>query len=117
MINRVKDRVVGSTTDLFSHGPQPLEHTLNYAGDPGILGPGSVSWRVVGDASAFVAGIRALLVQTAHPEVVAGVENHSRYRSDPLGRLTRTSAYVTATTYGAGPEVAASVALVGFSCC
>jgi uncharacterized protein (DUF2236 family) len=112
VINRVKDRVVGSTTDLFSHGPQPLEHTLNYAGDPGILGPGSVSWRVVGDASAFVAGIRALLVQTAHPEVVAGVENHSRYRSDPLGRLTRTSAYVTATTYGAGPEVAASVALV-----
>lgn len=112
MISRLKDRVVGSTTDLFSHGPQPLEHTLDYAGDPGILGPGSVSWRVVGDASAFVAGIRALLVQTAHPEVVAGVENHSRYRSDPLGRLTRTSAYVTATTYGAGPEVAASVALV-----
>ncbi len=80
--------MVGSTTALFSHGPQPLEHTLDYDGDPGLLGPDSVSWRVIGDAAAFVGGIRALLVQTAHPEVVAGVEQHSRYRADPLERLS-----------------------------
>lgn len=67
-------------------------------GDAGLLGPNSVSWRVIGDAAAFVGGIRALLVQTAHPEVVAGVEQHSRYRDDPLGRLNRTSVYVTETT-------------------
>jgi uncharacterized protein (DUF2236 family) len=59
-----------------------------------------------------VGGIRAVLVQTTHPEVVAGVEQHSRYRSDPLGRLSRTSAYVTETTYGAHPEVDAAVAAV-----
>ncbi|MDG2027661.1 MAG: oxygenase MpaB family protein [Acidimicrobiales bacterium] len=110
MISRLKDRVVGSTTSLFSHGPQPLEHTLSYAGDPGLLGPGSVSWQVIGDAAAFVGGIRALIVQTAHPEVVAGVEQHSRYKSDPLGRLSRTAVYVTETTYGAIPEVEAAVA-------
>jgi uncharacterized protein (DUF2236 family) len=112
MINRIRDRVVGSTTELFSHGPQPLEHTLDHMGDPGLLGPDSVSWSVIGDATAFVGGIRALLVQTAHPEVVAGVEQHSRYRTDPLGRLTRTSAYVTETTYGAMAEVEAAVATV-----
>lgn len=112
MITAIKDRVVGSTVELFSHGPQPLEHTLDHMGDPGLLGPDSVSWPVIGDAAAFVGGIRALLVQTAHPEVVAGVEDHSRYRSDPLGRLTRTSAYVTETTYGAMPEVDAAVAAV-----
>jgi len=60
---------------------------------------------VLGDVAAFVGGIRGLLTQAAHPEVVAGVGDHSRYRSDPLGRLSRTSAYVTATTYGAMPEV------------
>ncbi len=108
----IKDRVVASTTSLFSHGPQPLANTLDYRGDPGLLGPESVSWEVIGDATAFVGGIRALLVQTAHPEVVAGVEDHSRYRTDPLGRLTRTSFYVTATTYGALPEVERAVAMV-----
>jgi len=41
--------------------------------------------------------------------VVAGVADHSGYRSDPLGRLSRTSAYVTATSYGAMPEVEAAV--------
>lgn len=111
-IDDVRDRVVGATTSLFSHGPVPLEHTLDHAPDPGLLGPDSVSWRVIGDAAAFVGGIRALLVQTAHPEVVAGVEQHSRYRDDPLGRLSRTSVYVTETTYGAMPEVEAAVAAV-----
>jgi uncharacterized protein (DUF2236 family) len=77
-----------------------------------LLGPDSVSWTVIGDVAAFVGGIRGLLVQAAHPEVVAGVGDHSRYREDPLGRLSRTSAYVTATTYGAMPEVDAAVAQV-----
>lgn len=111
-VRELKDRVVGATTALFSHGPQPLADTMSYAPDPGLLGPDSVSWRVIGDATAFVGGIRALLVQTAHPEVVAGVEQHSRYRDDPLGRLSRTSVYVTETTYGAMPEVEAAVATV-----
>lgn len=112
MIDALKNRVVAATSGLFAHGPQPLEHTLDHRGDPGLLGPDSVSWAVLGDVSAFVGGIRALLVQTAHPEVVAGVEEHSRYRADPLGRLSRTSAYVTETTYGALPEIEAAVAAV-----
>ncbi|MEM7141738.1 MAG: oxygenase MpaB family protein [Actinomycetota bacterium] len=112
VINLLRDRVVESTTSLFSHGPRPLENTLEHAPDPGLLGPDSVSWEVLGDTTAFVGGIRALLIQTAHPEVVAGVEDHSAYRVDPLGRLTRTSLYVTETTYGAMPEVEAAVAMV-----
>ncbi len=112
VLGGLKNRVVEATTGLFSHGPQPLEHTLDHAPDPGLLGPESISWRVIGDASAFVGGIRALIVQTAHPEVVAGVEQHSRYREDPLGRLTRTSFYVTETTYGAMAEVERAVAMV-----
>ncbi|NNF64549.1 MAG: DUF2236 domain-containing protein [Acidimicrobiia bacterium] len=111
-INSYRDRVVASTTDLFAHAPYPLANTLDYEGDPGLCGPDSVSWPVIGDAAAFIGGIRALLIQAAHPEVVAGVSDHSRYREDPLGRLSRTSAYVTATSFGAMPEVEAAVALV-----
>ncbi len=112
LVNRYRDRVVGSTTDLFAHAPYPLANTLSYEGDPGLCGPHSVTWSVIGDAAAFVGGVRALLIQAAHPEVVAGVSDHSTYRWDPLGRLSRTSAYVTATSFGAMPEVESAVALV-----
>jgi uncharacterized protein (DUF2236 family) len=104
--------MVGATTGLFAHAPYPLEHSLDYRGDPGLFGPGSVTWQVIGDVATFVGGIRALLMQSAHQEVAAGVADHSRYQEDPLGRLSRTSAYVTATAFGAMPEVHEAVRTV-----
>ena len=98
-------RIAERASSLFSHAEYPLAHSLDYQGDPGLFGPGSITWQVIGDVSTFIGGIRALLIQAAHPEVVAGVVDHSTYEADPLGRLSKTSAYVTATTYGAMPEV------------
>jgi uncharacterized protein (DUF2236 family) len=111
-VERFRRTVVTRTVSLFAHADDPMEHTMDYAGDPGLFGPGSISWEVMGDTSGFIGGIRALLIQAAHPEVVAGVADHSRYREDPLGRLSRTSAYVTATSYGAMPEVEQAVRIV-----
>ncbi len=111
-VDGVRSRITSSTTELFSQAPDPLADTESFPGDPGLLGPDSVSWPVIGDVAAFVAGIRALLVQAAHPEVVAGVMDHSSFRDDTLGRLSRTSAWVTATTFGAEPEVEAVVSAV-----
>lgn len=111
-IDALRNRIVGTTTGLFAHAPYPLEHTLAYDGDAGLFGPDSATWPIIGDAAAFIGGVRALVVQAAHPEVVAGVHDHSRYREDPLGRLSRTSAYVTATAFGAMPEVEQAVATV-----
>ena len=107
-----RQRVTGAAVGLFSHAPDPLASTLDHPGDPGLFGPGSMTWRVMCDCSTFVGGVRALLVQAAHPEVAAGVSDHSSYRSDPLGRLSRTAAYVTATAYGSLPEVDDAVAIV-----
>jgi uncharacterized protein (DUF2236 family) len=112
VIDEIRSRIVGTTTGLFAHAPYPLEDSLAYEGDPGLFGPGSVTWQVMGDVAAFVGGIRALLVQAAHQEVAAGVADHSRYRDDPLGRLSRTSSYVTATAFGAMPEVEHAVQIV-----
>lgn len=111
-IDRIRRRVVASTTGLFAHANDPLANTLDYGGDPGLFGPDSVTWRVMGDPATFIGGIRALMIQAAHPEVAAGVHEHSSYRHDPLGRLSRTSNYVTATSYGAMPEVEAAVRTV-----
>lgn len=85
---------------------------MSFPGDQGLFGPASATWKVVGDVSAFLGGVRALLLQAAHPEVVAGVHDHSRYQQDPLGRLSRTSSYVTATAYGARPEVEQAIKMV-----
>ncbi len=111
-VQLANSRVMDATSGLFAHGPYPLADTLSHRGDPGLFGPGSVTWTVVGDTSVFIGGIRALLLQAAHPEVAAGVAEHSRYREDPLGRLSRTAAYVTATSFGAMPEVEWALAMV-----
>ena len=111
-VEGLRQRIVSSATAPFRHAPYPLARSLDYRGDPGLYGPGSVSWAVLADVATFVGGVRGLLIQAAHPEVVAGVGGHSRYKEDPLGRLSRTTSYVTATTYGAMPEVEQAVAQV-----
>ena len=108
----LKTRIAERAGALFGHVEYPLARSLEYPGDAGLFGPGSSSWQIIGDPAVMVGGIRALLIQAAHPEVVAGVHEHSRYQDDPLGRLSRTTAYVTATTYGAMPEVETAVARV-----
>jgi uncharacterized protein (DUF2236 family) len=57
-------------------------------------------WRVHADAAMFVAGIRALLMQSLHPLAMAGVAGHSGYKGDPWGRLQRTSNFLATTTFG-----------------
>lgn len=78
-------------------------------GDAGLFGPESVAWRVHGDASVLVGALRALLVQAMHPEVVAGVVDHSRFRDEPLGRLRRTSDWVTTVTFASRPRAEAAI--------
>lgn len=112
MLESVRLKVIASASEPFRHVAYPLANSLAYEGEPGLFGPDSISWEVFGDSATMIGGIRSLLIQAAHPEVVAGVGDHSRYRQDPLGRLSRTGAYVTATTYGAMPEVEAAVAQV-----
>lgn len=107
-----RDRIARSATNPFTHTDYPLVDSLSHDTDPGLFGPGSSTWEVIGDVSAMVGGIRALLIQAVHPEVVAGVGEHSAYRADPLGRLSRTTSYVTATAYGAMPEVEAALSAV-----
>ena len=63
-------------------------------------------------ASMLVGGIASLLLQLAHPLVMTGVAQHSRYRDDPLGRLSRTASFVGTTTYGSQKDAAAAIARV-----
>jgi uncharacterized protein (DUF2236 family) len=65
--------------------------------------------RVHADASMFVGGLRALLLQSLHPLAMAGVAQHSDYRGDPWGRLQRTSTFLAVTTFGPAADAQRAV--------
>jgi uncharacterized protein (DUF2236 family) len=68
--------------------------------DDGFFGPASVTWRMSGDLARPVAGLRSLMMQALHPLAMAGVDQHSGWREDPVGRLAATSAYVSTVSFG-----------------
>lgn len=80
--------------------------------DEGLFGPDSAVWEVHGSISTLVGGIRALLLQAAHPAALSGVAQHSRYERDPLGRLAGTTRWLTVTTFGSTPVVRREAARV-----
>lgn len=96
---------------IRTFGPPPIDANRD-TGDPGLTGVGSPSWRVIGEPAAIAGGVRGLLVQLVHPMAMAGVHDHSAFETDPLGRLQRTSAYVTTSTFGSVPEALTVAAIV-----
>jgi len=95
--SRIESQLMSLTG--LSLGQLDLE---NPKGDPGLFGPDSVSWQVHGDfSSMLIGGISALMLQALHPLALAGVWDHSNFRQDMLGRLRRTSQFISGTTFGA----------------
>ena len=101
----------GSGQALFLRvaGPDGPKHR---GPDPLPAGPrwfeaGSPITRVHGDASMFVGGLRALLLQTLHPAAMRAVSEHSGFRGDMWGRLHRTSTFLAVTTFGVADDAAA----------
>lgn len=60
------------------------------------------------EAALLAGGLRALLLQLAHPAIGHGVAEHSGFAADPLARLRGTLVYVYAVAAG-DPETARSV--------
>ncbi|MFB6908238.1 oxygenase MpaB family protein [Streptomyces bacillaris] len=97
----VRDRL---GRELFARvaGPSGPENRARIHGTPGPrwFGPERPVRRVHGDASMFIGGLRALLLQSLHPLAMAAVAGHSGFRGDPWGRLQRTSTFLAVTTFG-----------------
>ncbi len=81
--------------------------------DGGYFAEDGAAWTVHAGTATFVAGIRALLIQALHPGAVAGVHDFSRYREDPIGRLTGTVRWIICVTYGSTAQAHAETARVG----
>jgi uncharacterized protein (DUF2236 family) len=76
---------------------------------PRWFGPDRPIRTVHGDASMFIGGLTALLLQSLHPLAMAAVAGHSGYRGDPWGRLQRTSTFLAVTTYGTAEDAQRAV--------
>jgi len=105
--------VRGGMARLFRGGTTvAAEPAVASTGEVGWFGPASTTWRVHGDCSMFVGGVAALMLQALHPRAMAGVADHSDFRTDPLGRLRRTAAFMGATVYGTAEEAERACAMV-----
>jgi uncharacterized protein (DUF2236 family) len=106
----VRDRL-GEAIFRVAAGPDGPRHRQRIHGRPGPrwFDPASPIGAVHGDASMFVGGMRALLLQTLHPAAMTAVSEHSGYRGDMLGRLARTSRFLAVTTFGHEEDAQAAV--------
>jgi len=105
--NRFREMVSGDP-----HGRPDWVKYIEEGEDEGLFGPDSAVWQVHGSVATLIGGIRALLLQAAHPAALAGVATHSRYETDLLGRLEGTSRWLTITTFGSTTAIAREAARV-----
>ena len=70
----------------------------------GLFSPRSVAWRLHADPVSLIGGMRALLIQALEPRAMAGVDQHSNFRQDPLGRFRNTASFLTTATFGSREE-------------
>jgi uncharacterized protein (DUF2236 family) len=103
------ERIASAFRKAVSGDPKGLPAWANemaIGNDSGFYGPESDVWKVHGSLATLVGGVRALLMQAAYPAALAGVSQHSAYDTDPLGRLERTTRWLTITSFGSTQAIA-----------
>lgn len=68
--------------------------------DIGFFGPGTQMWRIVGETTVSLGGMRAVLMQLAHPAIAAAGLQSSTFRADFLGRAWRTFSVMSQLIFG-----------------
>lgn len=77
--------------------------------DVGLFGPDSASWQVNRETTVLFGGARALLLQAAHPLVLAGARQTGFYERNPWKRLERTLQLTYTMTFGTREEALRAV--------
>ena len=96
----VRDQLA-ARTGLFTSALDPDAEP----GDPGLFGPDSITWRLVGQPSQTLAGLRAALLQTLSAPIPTATHSTGAFYDDFLGRVQRTGAFVQQQNLGSMAEV------------
>lgn len=82
-------------------------------GEPALLAPDSVQWRVYKNEIALgIGGIAAVLLEFADPRIRSGVWDHSTYKADPIGRSRRTGMVALLACYGPASKAREVIGMV-----
>jgi uncharacterized protein (DUF2236 family) len=82
-------------------------------GAPALLAPKSLTWRVMKNPLALIAGgIAAVLLELAEPSVRTGVWEHTSFRRDPATRMRRTGYAAMVTIYAPAQAARAMIEAV-----
>lgn len=107
----LKRRVDGFARSVMR---QPPGYAVDFslpAGEPALLPPDSLSWRIFKNpVTVFIGGVAAVLLELAEPRVRDAVWQHSGFRTDALLRLRRTGAAAMVTVYGPRSQAEAMIA-------
>jgi uncharacterized protein (DUF2236 family) len=104
-------RVDAFAAALLQPGDGPTVDFSQPAGEAALVGPDSISWQVFKNPVAlFIGGVAAVILELAEPSVRAGVWGHSSFRTQPVGRLSRTGLAAMVTVYGARGSAEAMIA-------
>jgi uncharacterized protein (DUF2236 family) len=108
----LRERILTALSGDPSGAPRWIRELAD-GDDTGFFAADGAAWTVHAGMATLVAGIRALLMQALHPGALAGVSEHSRYREEPLGRLSGTVRWLICVTYGSRDQALRETARVG----
>ena len=91
---------------MSRHAPLPSPDDWTEEEDRlGFFGPDSVTWRIHGDPSYHLGGMRALMLQALHPVAMDGVATQSTgFKDDWWMRIMRTGQYMETAVFGTRTE-------------
>lgn len=108
---RLPSRLGEAVSSLLRPNHEMVVDFTRPVGEPALMLPDSVSWRVFKNPVAlFVGGVAAVLLELAEPRVRTGVWQHTNFRSEPLKRMQRTGLAAMVTIYAAQSTAASMIA-------
>jgi uncharacterized protein (DUF2236 family) len=93
--------VIASAAKLLESSP-----TINGATvlSDAPFGPGSLTWRYLGDTRNALLAARAGILQVMHPAIDAGVREHSDFFTNPWNRIIRSAGPILGVVYDEDPQ-------------
>lgn len=98
----IRSRLDSAATAFLAGEDTPAIDFSSPPGEPALVPPDSVSWRIFKNPVAlFIGGVAAVILEFAEPRIRTGVWLHTTFRTDPVARLRRTGLAAMITVYGA----------------